>query len=267
METLHKAVLLDDHSGEPIPMPFKSWTAAGIAFTRGDLSMVAGPPGSGKSTVALNIAVGGKVPTLYFSADSSKATQSIRIVAMVTGQSMTSMRGHIDAMGRDFWAQDWVQDALMQASHIKFVWDGQPTLKTLDNALDIYAMTQGDYPTMIVLDNAIDFAHDDGDEWGSLRSLMREFKLTCREHNIAGLTLHHTSEAVQGNPCPPLFAVAGKINQTPATVVTIGPATEGFLPTAAVKNRNGKASRGGTDPVYLEYHPDLALIRDWQGIS
>mgnify|MGYP000205562299 CR=1 FL=1 len=267
METLHKSVLVEDGSGDPIPMPFKSWTNAGVAFTRGDLSMIAGPPGAGKSTVALNIAVGGQIPTLYFSADSSKATQSIRIVAMVTGQSMTAMRGHIDAMGRDFWTQEWVQDALKQASHIRWVWDGQPTLQTLDNELDVYATTQGTYPEMVVLDNAGDFLYESGDEFSSLRSLMKEFKLTCRDLGIAGLTLHHTSEAVQGNPCPPLFAVQGKINQTPATVVTLGAASAGFLPTCAVKNRNGRAARGGDDPVYLEYHPDLALLRDWQGLA
>jgi len=267
METLDKAVLKDDHSGEPIPVPFKSWSNAGIALTRGDLNMIAGPPGSGKSTVALNIAVGGQVPTLYFSADSSKATQSLRIVAMVTGNSMSSMRGHIEAMGVEFWRQEWVQEALRQARHIKWVMDGQPTLKTLDDELDLYAMIHGDYPAMLVIDNAVDVLFEHGDEFSSLRKLMPELKLTCRNHNIAGVVLHHTSEAYQGNPCPPLFSVHGKINQTPATVVTIGNADAGFLPTAAVKNRNGNGDRTGSTAIYLEYMPDLALLRDWRGAA
>jgi len=264
MQTLHKSVLLDDHSGEPIPVPFRSWSDAGISLTRGDLSMVAGPPGAGKSTVALNIAIGGKVPTLYFSADSSKATQSVRIVAMLTGQSMSAMRGHIEAMGVEFWRQEWVQEALMDASHIRWCFDGQPTLATLDEELDLYAMTEGDYPALVVLDNISDFNYESGDEWGSLRSLTQEFKLTCRDYNIAGLTLHHTSEAFQVTPtvCPPLYALQGKVSQTPSTVITIGQSEHGYMPTAAVKNRNGEGDRSGNTAIYLEYLPDLALLRD-----
>lgn len=265
MQRLDRAVKRTEHSGESIPIPFQSWAASGISFLRGDLGMVAGPPGIGKSTVALNIAVFSGLPTLYFSADSSLATQSLRIVSMVSQVPMQSIKDRLDREGNAVWDDEWVADALSRGSNIVWNFEAQPTLKTIDEEIEIFTMINGEPPALIVIDNAADIAFDSGDEFGSLRALTKELKLTARTINAAVVVLHHTSESISSEPCPPLFALHGKVAQTPATIVTLGVPQEGFMACAAVKNRNGKGDRTGRTAVYLQYEPETSTLRDWTG--
>lgn len=261
MKSLHKAMLRTEHAGEPVPLPFRSWVDAGIGFWRGDLSMMAGPPGIGKSTVALTIAVHSGLPTLYFSADSSRTTQSVRIVSMVTGIPVQSVKRQSDLMGKAFWAEEWVIDAMLHADHIKWNEDGQPTLGTVDAEIDTFCTVYGEPPALIVIDNATDVAFDSGDEFSSLRELMRQLKLTARSLNAAVVALHHTSEGFSSDPCPPLHSIHGKIGQVPASVVTFG-VQEGFLAACAVKNRNGSSDRSGRNATWLQYRPDIMSLKD-----
>lgn len=263
MKSLLKAVLKEDHAGEPIPLPFKSWADAGIGFWRGDLAMLAGPPGIGKSTVALTIGARNGLPTLYFSADSSEATQSVRIVSMMSGVPVKSVKAQVDEMGkRAFFSQDWVVDAMSRASHIKWNYKSQPTLNDLDEEIAAFTLVWGEPPALIVIDNATDVAFESGDEFSSLRELMRQLKVTARDHNCAVIVLHHTSEGFNSDPCPPLSALHGKISQVPSVVVTFGQPTEGYLAACPVKNRNGYMDRHGRNATYLQYQPDLMLLKD-----
>lgn len=262
MQTLTRAVQKTEHSGEAIPLPFRSWTTAGISFLRGDLGLIAGPPAVGKSTVALNIAVASQLPTLYFSADSSLATQALRVVSMLTQVPMSSLKDRL-ATDPDAWGDEWIQEALARSSHIKWNFEAQPTLKTIDEEVSIYTLIHGEPPALIVIDNAVDIAFESGDEFGSLRQLMKELKLTARDCNAAVIVLHHTSESVQSDPCPPLYALHGKVSQTPAVVVTLGAPQEGFLAACPVKNRNGGGDRHGRNAIYMSYSPEVGTVSDW----
>ena len=114
---------------------------------------------------------------------------------------------------------------------------------------------------LIVLDNAVDVTLDGQDEWGGLRTLMKELKWWARETGAAVLVCHHTSEGVQGNPCPPRFALHGKVAQTPSLILTVYPqlATMGVN---AVKNRYGPADASGGSPVWLSYDPASMSVLD-----
>lgn len=262
MRTLARAVRKMEHSGEPIPLPFQSWTNAGIGFWRGDLGMIAGPPGIGKSTVALTIAVRSQLPTLYFSADSSLATQSLRILSMITTVPMRTIKERMDSEGDRFWEDPWVQTALSHGDHIKWNFDASPSLASIDDELACFIELHGEPPALLVVDNAADIAFESGDEFSSLRTLMKELKLTCRSHNMAGVVLHHTSEAFQSSLCPPLHALHGKVAQTPSVVVTMSQPNPGFLAVCPVKNRNGQGDRTGERGIYMEFHPEQMMVRD-----
>jgi len=258
MRALDRAIKSIDKQAMAIPMPFKSWTDAHISVRRGEVSMIAGPPGAGKSTVALAIALKSKVPTLYASMDSHESTMAIRSLAMITGFPQAEVE---DQMTN---SPEWASGILKEhAGHIKWMFDASPTLNDLEDEINVYRETMGDNPVLIVVDNAVDVTHDSGDEFSSLRSLMREVKWWARDTGAAFLILHHTSEQYDGQPCPPRAALHGKIAQVPSLVVTLSSNQTGMMAAAAVKNRYGPADATGRTAVWMEYLPTTMTLKDF----
>jgi len=259
MRTLHRAVTSIDRGGTALPVPFQSWAERSITIRRGEVSMIAGQPGAGKSTLALAIAVQSQAPTLYVSADSHESTMALRTISMVTTMSQHDVEEHIK---RD---PQWAAEVLRShASHIKWMFDPSPTLADLEDAVSTYRLMQGDNPHLVVIDNAVDITHDTGDEFASLRNLMREVKWWSRDTGAAFLMLHHTSESYSGNPCPPRAALHGKISQIPSLVVTIAAPEPSVMALAAVKNRYGPADSSGRDFFRMYYYPATMTVKDFE---
>jgi len=259
MRTLDRAVRSLDKGGAALHLPFRSWADKHISIRRGEVSMIAGPPGAGKSTVALALALKTQVPTLYASADSHESTMAIRSVSMITGlpQSEVESRMMMDV--------DWASGLLKQyGSHIKWMFDASPTLGDLEDEINVYRELYGSDPELVVVDNAVDITHESGDEFGSLRSLMREVKWWAREMNSAFLILHHTSESYNSNPCPPRAALHGKIAQIPSLILTLSSDQPGLMAVAPVKNRYGPADATGGTAVWMNYSPESMLLRDME---
>jgi hypothetical protein len=159
---------------------------------------------------------------------------------------------------------EWAGGILKEhAGHIKWMFDASPTLGDLEDEINVYRETMGDNPTLIVVDNAVDVTHDSGDEFSSLRSLMREVKWWARDTSAAFLILHHTSEQYEGSPCPPRAALHGKIAQVPSLVMTLSSAQPGMMAAAAVKNRYGPADATGRTAVWMEYAPTTMTLKDF----
>ena len=256
MRSLHKAVRSPNKGGTPLPSPFASFDKYDIAIRRGEATMIAAPPGAGKSTVALAMALKMKVPTLYFSMDSGEDTQGTRALSMLTGMSTKAVEAAL--------LLDPITGAnkLREGSdHIKWVFEADD-LYDLEEEIDVYTEVMGSPPQLVVIDNATDLNHESGDEYSSLRSLMREVKRWSRDINAAFLVLHHTSESFHYQVCPPKASVHGKINQKPAVILTIGNPQDGLLPISPVKNRTGFSDATGNTAVWLEYEPSTMTLRD-----
>jgi len=142
----------------------------------------------------------------------------------------------------------------------------KPDLRALFKPFCLAAVRRerlGDDVRLIVLDNAVDVTLEGQDEWGGLRTLMRELKWWARETGAAVVVCHHTSEGVQGNPCPPRHALHGKVAQTPSLILTVH-SQQGVMGVCAVKNRYGPADATGGTPIWLSYDPASMQILDLQ---
>lgn len=249
MKSLVHALHRRRGSGVPLPDRFPSLAANGIRFRRGQVHMIAGQPGSGKSLLSLDYAVHAGVSCLYFSADSDEDTVFNRVGAMRMGMSVSS----IEEM-RETPAVGLLEEELSNLSNVRFVYDAQPTLDTITDEVDAWEEVYGQMPDLIVVDNLINVVCETTDnEWQGLRHLMGAMHEIARDTGAAMLILHHTSEG-EGKPtdCQPRKALMGKVAQLPEVILTIAldPA-ENVFKVAGVKNRTGKADALARNPIEL----------------
>ena len=211
--------------------------------------MIAGAPNAGKSLMALWMAVQMKVPTLYISADTDGYTTAIRAAAMVTGHKVATVEeAFASGAGQDFYGEQ-----LESVKHLQFDFYPSPTLDEIDLSIRAYAEAYGEYPHMIIVDNAMNVVSMTGDEWSGLREIAKAMHHIARETDAAVMLLHHTSEN-EGKPDlpPSRKAIQGKIAQLPEMILTVALLPySGEFRVAAVKNRFAKHSATGDHYVTL----------------
>lgn len=255
MRTLTRSIGRSDIGGEPLPAVFKTFEANKIIFRRAEVSMLAGTPGVGKSTIALALALKMKVPTLYISADTNAHTMAMRLASMISGKSQSDVE-HL--LQNDV---GWTRATLAKASHIVWSFESSPSLQDIDEEVQAFEELWGCPPVAIFVDNLMDIATDGGEEFASMRAIMKELKFLARHTNAGIIVLHHTSEGVQGSPCQPRSALQGKVAQLPALICTLG-VVNTSMAVAPVKNRYGKANADGGLLAWLAFNPEYMYISD-----
>ena len=257
MRTLARAVGSKDIGGEPLPTVFRTFDATKIIIRRAEISMIAGTPGAGKSTLALALALRSKVPTLYISADTNAHTMAMRLLSMITGKPQGDAERLLneDVEG----SRKTINEA---SGHIFWSFESAPTLADIDQEVLAFEELWGCAPTLIVVDNLMDVANDGGEEFAGMRSTIKELKYLARDTNAAVLLLHHTKESYTGDPCQPRSALQGMVAQLPALICTVGTNALGFLAVAPVKNRYGKADPTGATVCWLQFNPEIMDVSD-----
>lgn len=259
MKTLQRTAVRPEAGGEPLPPVFRVFQQNNIIFRRAELTLLAGAPGAGKSSLALAIAVRLSVPTLYISADTNAHTMAMRVLAMVGGYTQQQAEYIMETQ------PDVVEETLKQTSNIFWSFDSTPTLKDLDLEVSAFETQWGVSPTLIVIDNLMDIAMDGHEEFSGMRAAMKELKYLARDTNAAMLVLHHTKESVSGTPCQPRSAIQGMVNQLPAMILTTAQEQLGdsnYLCVSPVKNRYGKADPSGAHYMRLQFNPEAMQIQD-----
>lgn len=261
MKTLRRSVRKSDVGGEPLPAPFQAFERNGIFIRRAEVTMIAGTPGAGKSSIALHIAARLKQPTLYFSADTNAHTMAMRLIAM-TGKMTQQAAEHM--LKTD---PERAESILADNNHLYWSFEPSPTLKDLDEEVSAFETIWGRSPSLIVVDNLMDIAMDGHEEFAGMRAAIKELRYLARDTNAAVLLLHHTQEGSPGYPCQPRSALQGKVAQTPAMVLTVGqitlPNTDNmYLCVAPVKNRYGKTDQTGSTYVNLSFDPASMYLED-----
>lgn len=251
-------------AGEPIPTVFKSLKRLEVEFRRSELSLVVAGPGTGKSLFALFLAMTANVPVLYFSADSSAATQVARATAMVTGEDSKTVKEAL--VGEQF---DGYEDALGDRWWTRFNFSARPTQKEIETHLLCYLEVYGCTPHLLVVDN---ITNVDTGEVGSAESYTFGLEGLCeylsemaRETSAHVLGLHHvTGEHSDGLAPIPLSGVKGKVHRVPSLILTIHKEVDGMnsriLNVSPVKNREGfEDSSGGTFASFRLNRSNLRL--------
>lgn len=257
MRSLSRVVREGMESFTPLPAPFRKWEAAQALLCRGAITVLAGPPGSGKTISALNIVNQLREGTLYVSNDSTRYTVAKRTYSMLTGIDQ-QVAGQIITDEPDIAAETFEKFNM-----VRFEFDSAPSIETIWDRGQAFQEVFGEYPPLTVVDimmNVEDGRPKDGQNYWGMMPMLKEIAV---EQNTALLAVHHTSEGYKSEPCPPRAAIMGKANQLPELIITqnmIG----GNMFYAVVKNRNGPSDETGQTYFSLPVNPAVCQIEDVQ---
>ncbi len=239
--------------------------ALGAKLRYGQVSLVAGAPGSGKSAFALCWCLRAQVPTLYFSADSDRLTLATRIGASITRQTTDDVE--LGLLGEG--AEDWQRLIGQHTSQVWFSWDPAPTLDDIEAELLCYAAVTGQWPGLVVLDNLKNVWDGDSDEKDHVRfdrviARLNEF---AREYGSHVLILHHVTGSYEDGYTPiPLSGLLGKPSKDVTLALTLHRGhghpdrpEEAEMRVCVVKNRVGQADPGGNLVAAIPFVP----ARQW----
>lgn len=265
MRTLARIAKQGTVTGKALPRTLRALDRLEARFRTGEVSVIAGPPGAGKTALALHIAIAMGIPTLYISADSGDSTQMIRALAMLTG--LTQKEAEDQAAADPDWAADLLKHLNIWWGGDELGFDAAPSMGTIASEVRAFTMVMGRPPELIIVDSLYNV--EDGDEsgsmWAGLMQTVSNLKRYAAEAEAAVVVLHHTNEGKElgDGEAPALSALQGKVGPLPALVLTLAndPA-QGLLRIAAVKNRHGIADRSGLTPELVRFDPVRMGIRD-----
>lgn len=267
MYSLVQSARIKGSAGEPIPNPFKSLQKLDVDFRRGELSLVAAGPGTGKSLFALNLALYGSMPVMYWSADSNAATQLSRSTAKLTGDDVRSVK---KALLEDKFTE--YERVLGDKWWIRFSYEAMPTPADMESDLEIYYEVFGCHPHLCVVDNITNVdtggAGDAESFTFGLEGMCEYLNDMARQTESHVTALHHViGEYSDGLKPIPLSGVKGKIGRVPSLILTIhrDPEEAGMnrvLNVSPVKNREGMADASGNTFAKLELDSETLRLKD-----
>lgn len=132
------------------------------------------------------------------------------------------------------------------------------------NSTYAYLERWGEWPEQILIDICSDIGHEAGDEWSTLRDLMRQSKVLARDTGAHVLLVHHASDSPgTKRPCPRRSDIHGKIAAIPEVIVTLGIDFRGDLHAACVKNRRAKADADADNHFVMALDAACSWVGDW----
>src|SRR5215469_12952744 len=143
MQSLARAAASRGEAGVPLPPVFPSLEARDVRIYRGQLCMIAGPGGAGKSMLASNLIVRMQVPTLALILDQDRLTAVARLAAVVTGKRFLDIKDTID---------EHTEILLDDCKHIVAAFKAE-TMDDIKLQLAAYEQRYGEYPVCLLVDN------------------------------------------------------------------------------------------------------------------
>lgn len=268
MQTLGLLLRSKSKEGTPLPGVFKQLEDLGAKVRRGQVTLIGAAPGGGKSALATFLALkmqypdGSRVPTIYFSADSDRGTFGSR--AMSSALEMHVREAEKLIAERD---EDTLKSLDKLTNHMWLDFNAAPTPRDIDEEVEAFAHSYGDYPHLIVIDNLMDVASGgDGDLYGH-DAVLDFAKQLGRRTGAAVVVLCHVTGAFTDGTIPiPRSGLMNKIDKRPRLIMTLYQEDTNLLGICVVKNSNGiaDATAGDTRPecvVFVPWVPE----KGWMG--
>lgn len=264
MLTLTRAKRARGEAGDPLPTVFETLARETVHIRKGQFTLVAAAPGVGKSVFGMALALRSGVPGYYASADTDAFTMYLRAGSMFTGWRTNDIEA---AVSGGMTAE--VDAHLEKVNHVRFDFSGRIEIPSLEEELKAYAMTYGEWPSLIAIDNLSNIDMD-GDGQQALENSCDYLHELSRETGAAVIALHHVTGPYDDGITPvPLSGLRGKISKVPEMVLTlyrdpsVGLSGLGSLFVCPVKNRTGKADPSGGWSLPLRYEPPRMKLEDY----
>lgn len=232
----------------------------GAAPRRGEVIMIAGRSGSGKSSFALWLAQMWGLDTLYFSADMSARQASSKLAALLTQRTIAEVEAGMLTDDRDHYLE------ALERSRIKFSFKSPIRWDVVIEELNTWVTLHNRYPEVIVFDNLMDFENAES-EYSEQMFVMQAVSDISRDTGATVLILHHASDKsweADSRPFrpPSRKEVKGGLSEKPE--MSLGVAvnnTTGDFHIAPIKNRMGFQDPTGNTFATLE--SDLSKNSYW----
>jgi len=266
LRTLARAVRGEMNTGHPLPAIYPNLEAAKIRFKIGTAAMIAGEPGSFKSTLALNLLVRWvekKITSLYISAEDDELTIAKRVAGIMSGDPIEYVVTKITKGGYD--------DHLRAVSEFASFEFGALKIEAIDDRMRAFRkMHHGKFPDILWIDNLMSMV-DNPTEYGQQMTLVRDLAQIAATAPTCAIILHHTREDQRSKKAkilpvpPPSWEIHGKLTQFPKTVVTIdtipmGETGDMHMGLAPVKVNDGPSDKSGRTMENFIVTPENARI-------
>lgn len=263
MRTLTHVLAGEEAGGKALPDLHPLLTKKGIKLRRNSVTMLCAQPNGGKSAFALHYAIKSGLRCLYISADTDQLTTMLRTSAIVLDREVAEIERMVES-GERAEIADAMEDL---EERLRFSFDPSPSLEDIADEVEAYLEMFGDYPHLMIVDNASNLVSGNDNEWSALREVCVAMHHMCRSTGSCILLLHHVSEGSSKSNLPAArSAIMGKVSALPEQIlsVAIDPDEDEFR-VAAVKNRHGKHDASGKDWVSIPI--DLTRMRFFDSVS
>lgn len=225
----------------------------GIEPVRGNLAVVMGTPGVGKSVFTLNWALAARYPSLVISLDTDVHTQAVRAASILTGVKQSVVRDYPEVFSV------YLKRELYHCR----IYDISLRTKDINDLLIAEQEYWGDSPPLVVVDNVSNIVTETSYE--AYRNVFIELQKVARMRNTFILACHHIRRG-SASKSQRLSLHSGQYagEQEAEMVLGLWRSDRG-IEVGVLKNRNGIADPDGALSFPVALDGDSMRIRKAEG--